>query len=83
MVSALRHIAIFVPDSAKRNIDLWAGWIAGALLEAELATAISDAGFKDFAITWQGDIFRDAPQQTSAAAFGTVGITYRARKTTR
>jgi hypothetical protein len=41
---------------------------------------VSDAGFEDFAITWRGDIFRDAPQQTSAAAFGTMGITYFARK---
>jgi hypothetical protein len=34
----------------------------------------------DFAITWRGDIFRDAPQKTAAAAFGTMGITYFARK---
>ena len=25
-----------IPDSAKNNFDLWAGWIAGALLEADL-----------------------------------------------
>jgi len=46
-----------------------------------LASKISAAGFEDFVITWRGDIFRDAPQQTSAAAFGTLGITYFARKT--
>ena len=33
-----------------------------------------------FHITWRGDIFRDAPQQTAAASFGTMGITYRAQK---
>ena len=41
---------------------------------------VSDAGFEDFAITWRGDVFRDAPQEGSAAAFGTKGITYCARK---
>jgi len=46
-----------------------------------LANKISEAGFEDFKITWRGDIFRDAPQQTEAAAFGTMGITYSARKT--
>ncbi|MFA9405925.1 MAG: hypothetical protein ACERKX_08915 [Anaerolineales bacterium] len=41
---------------------------------------VSRAGFEDFEITWRGDIFRDAPQQTAAASFGTMGITYRAQK---
>jgi hypothetical protein len=38
------------------------------------------AGFVDFAITWKADVFRGAPQASSADAFGTVGITFRARK---
>jgi hypothetical protein len=38
------------------------------------------AGFVDFAIPWKADVFRDAPQASSADAFGTVGITFRARK---
>ena len=38
------------------------------------------AGFVDFAITWKGDVFRGAAQASSADAFGTVGITFRARK---
>ncbi len=33
-----------------------------------------------FEITWRDDIYRDAPQKSEAAAFGTLGITYRARK---
>jgi hypothetical protein len=40
------------------------------------------AGFIDFAITWKADVFRGAPQAGSADAFGTVGITFRARKAT-
>ncbi|NIM92993.1 MAG: hypothetical protein GTO18_04690 [Anaerolineales bacterium] len=45
-----------------------------------MESKLSDAGFSDFEITWRGDIFRDAPQQSEAAAFGTIGINYRAVK---
>lgn len=38
------------------------------------------AGFVGFEITWQADVFGGAPQQSSAANFGTVGINFRARK---
>jgi hypothetical protein len=38
------------------------------------------AGFVDFEITWQADVFSGAPQQSSAANFGTLGINFRARK---
>ncbi len=38
------------------------------------------AGFVDFEITWRADIYSGAPQQTSAAEFGTQGINFRARK---
>ena len=38
------------------------------------------AGFVDFAISWRGDVFSGAPQSSSAAAFGTLGITFGARK---
>ena len=41
---------------------------------------VESAGFTDFEITWRDDIYRDAPQQSEAAAFGTLGITFRARK---
>jgi hypothetical protein len=37
-------------------------------------------GFTDFEITWKKDVFSGAPQQSSAAQFGTVGINFRARK---
>jgi len=37
------------------------------------------AGFVDFEITWQKEVFNDAPQAGSAAAFGTQGINFRAR----
>jgi hypothetical protein len=37
-------------------------------------------GFTDFEITWRKDVFSGAPQQSSAAQFGTVGINFRARK---
>ena len=38
------------------------------------------AGFVDFAIPWRDDVFGGAPQQSSAADFGTLGINFQARK---
>jgi hypothetical protein len=38
------------------------------------------AGFVGFEITWRADVFSGAPQSSSAAQFGTVGINFRARK---
>ena len=38
------------------------------------------AGFVDFEITSRQDVFGGAPQAGSAASFGTMGITFRARK---
>lgn len=37
-------------------------------------------GFIDFEITWRADVFAGAPQESSAASFGTLGINFRARK---
>jgi hypothetical protein len=34
----------------------------------------------DFEITWRADVFSGAPQASSAAKFGTVGINFRARR---
>jgi hypothetical protein len=42
--------------------------------------AVVTAGFVDFEITWRKDVFSGAPQESSAANFGTVGINFRARK---
>ncbi len=38
------------------------------------------AGFVDFEITWRADVYAGAPQQSSADAYGTLGINFRARK---
>ncbi len=38
------------------------------------------AGFVGFEITWRADVFSGAPQSSSAAAFGTLGINFCARK---
>jgi SAM-dependent methyltransferase len=69
-----------VPISAKQKIELWTGCIAGALLETELRATVVEAGFVGFEITWREDVFSGAPQQSSAANFGTLGINFRARK---
>jgi hypothetical protein len=38
------------------------------------------AGFIDFEITWSADVFAGAPQSSSAAAYGTLGINFFAKK---
>jgi hypothetical protein len=38
------------------------------------------AGFVGFEITWRADVFSGAPQASSAAKFGTLGINFRARR---
>ena len=38
------------------------------------------AGFVDFEITSRTDVYAGAEQSSSAANFGTLGITFRARK---
>jgi hypothetical protein len=54
--------------------------VAGALLEAELGAVVTGAGFRDFEITWRAAVFDGAPQASSAAYFGTLGINFRAVK---
>ncbi len=36
------------------------------------------SGFEGFEITWRADVFSGAPQESSAADFGTKGINFRA-----
>jgi hypothetical protein len=38
------------------------------------------AGFMEFEITWRADVFSGAPQDSSAADFGTLGVNFWARK---
>lgn len=42
--------------------------------------AVVMAGFVEFEITWRADVFSGAPQSSSAAEFGTLGINFRARR---
>jgi hypothetical protein len=37
-------------------------------------------GFVDFEMPWIGDVYADAPQQSWAADYGTLGVNYRARR---
>lgn len=41
---------------------------------------VAAAGFEGFEITWRKAVFDNAPQASSAAKFGTVGINWRATK---
>ena len=38
------------------------------------------AGFTGFEIVWRAEVFAGAPQQSSAAKFGTLGINFRASR---
>lgn len=49
-------------------------------METELRATVVAAGFVGFEITWRADVFAGAPQSSSAAAFGTLGINFRARR---
>jgi len=49
-------------------------------LDTELEATVVAAGFVGFEITWRADVFSGAPQSSSAAAYGTLGINFRARK---
>lgn len=58
VLSMLGFQILSVPEDAKQNIELWTGWIAGALLEAELEAIVRNTGFVDFEITWRARWFR-------------------------
>jgi len=45
-----------------------------------LEAVVTEAGFVAFEITWRKDIYADAPQKTSAAKFGTLGVNFKATK---
>lgn len=43
---------------------------------------VTMAGFVEFEITWRRAVYDGAPQESSAAKYGTQGINFRARKPT-
>jgi SAM-dependent methyltransferase len=69
-----------VSDSAKRDVSLWTGCIAGGLLEHELRDLLERVGFLDIELITGGEIFAGAPQHSNAADFGTRGLGIRARR---
>jgi arsenite methyltransferase len=69
-----------VSATSKQDVGLWTGCIAGGVLAAELVALFSAAGFVDVEIVPGGDVFAGAPQQSSAADFGTRGTGIRAHR---
>jgi arsenite methyltransferase len=69
-----------VPGGSKSDVSLWTGCIAGGLLADELASLGEGAGFRDVEIRRGVDVFSGAPQQSNAAAFGTMGAGITGRK---
>jgi SAM-dependent methyltransferase len=73
-------LASEVPADAKADVTLWTGCIAGGLLSAQLSSLVAGAGFVDVEILPGEDVFAGAPQESSAAEFGTVSVGIRGRK---
>ena len=69
-----------VSDSAKQDVSLWTGCIAGGLPREDLATLVADAGFVDVEVNPGADVFAGAPQHSNAASYGTLGAGIRARR---
>lgn len=69
-----------VPDDSKGDVTLWTGCIAGGLLGWELETFVAAAGFIEVELVPGHDVFAGAPQASSAAEFGTVGVGIRGRR---
>lgn len=69
-----------VSATSKHDVSLWTGCIAGGVLTDELVALFTAAGFADVEIVPGGDVFAGAPQQSSAADFGTRGAGIRAHR---
>ena len=69
-----------VSATAKQDVSLWTGCIAGGLLADELRGLVESAGFADVELIAGGDVFADAPQHSNAAAYGTRGVGIRVRR---
>jgi SAM-dependent methyltransferase len=67
-----------VSAASKLDVSLWTGCIAGGLLEEEIRDLLVGAGFRDVELIPGRDVFADAPQSSSAFAFGTRGLGVRA-----
>lgn len=69
-----------VSATSKQDVSLWTGCIAGGVLADEFVALLSAAGFVDVEIAPGADVFAGAPQQSSAADFGTRGAGIRAHR---
>ena len=70
-----------LPESVRRDVDLWTGRIAGALPEAELIAAFATRGFGDVRIVARYDCFAGTSKQGTARKYGVVGVTLVACRT--
>ena len=70
-------------EDARKRIDLWIGWIAGALLEGEHTRVLLTLGYRDIAQGQPVEIYaRSKFEDTGrkAAKFGAMGSIVRATK---
>ena len=74
-------VSVEVPGDARSDVSLWTGCIAGALMDNETRGLLTDASFTGITFSNRRyDSFEGAPQASSAAEFGTVGVDIRATK---
>lgn len=69
-----------VSATSRQDVSLWTGCIAGGLLEDELRELLATAGFVEVERFPGTDVFADAPQHSSAAAYGARGVGIRAKR---
>jgi SAM-dependent methyltransferase len=68
-------------ESERLDADLWAGCVAGALLEAEILVIAKDAGFKECRMVERFDCFRGSlVEKTVSPTIGAHGANFFAQK---
>src|SRR6266511_4215928 len=66
-------VASELPESVRRDIDLWSGWIGGALPEAELVWLLEDIGFDGVQVRERFDPFQGTSQEKVARKYRVAG----------
>ena len=78
----LGDIAVEMPlsEEMRKNVELWAGCIGGALPEAELIQAFRDLGLTNVSIVRRFDCFKGTSKEVMSRKFGVRGVNLYARK---
>jgi SAM-dependent methyltransferase len=69
-----------VPREIRKDMELWAGCVAGAIDEQEYLQIVRDNGFVDLKIPTRSSTTLEVSDDSPASAYGMVSITVEARK---